>query len=118
MSFGKKLKYLREMREWTLEDVANLYNKKFNAKMSKGALSRYENDLQEPMINSVVKFAKLFNVSPNYLLDMGEDDDTQEIVDFVSTNPAAKIFFDTAKNCTASDIIKAIKILEALKEDK
>lgn len=118
MTFGRKLKYLREMREWTLEDMANLYNQKYDAKMSKGALSKYENDVNEPMINTVVKFAKLFNVSPNYLLGIEENDETQEIIDFVSTNPAAKIFFDTAKNCSAADIIKAIKILEALKEDK
>ena len=118
MTFGKKLKYLREMKEWTLDEAAMLYNKKFDAKMSKGTISRYENDLQEPMLNSVIKFAKLYNVSPSYLLDIEESEETQDIIDFVNTNPAAKIFFDTAKNCSASDIIKAIKILEALKEDK
>ena len=118
MTFGKKLKYLREMHEWTLEEVANLYNKKFDANISKGQISRYENDLHEPMLNVVIKFSKLFNVSPSYLLGVEEDDETQSIIDFVNTNPAAKIFFDTAKNCSAADIIKAIKILEALKEDK
>ena len=118
MTFGKKLNLLRISRGWTLDEVAALYNQKYSAKMSKGALSRYENGLQEPMINVVVKLAKLFNVSPNYLLDLEEDEDTQEIVDFVNSNPAAKIFFDVAKGCSASDIIKAIKILEALKEDK
>lgn len=118
MTFGSKLKYLRLSRGWTLDEVAKLYNKKFDANISKGALSRYENGLNEPMINVVIKFSKLFNVSPNYLLGLEEDEDTQEIVDFVNTNPAAKIFFDTAKNCSASDILKAIKILEALKEEK
>ena len=68
MTFGTKLHYLRKARGLTLDEVAALYNKMFDAKMSKGAISRYENDLQEPMINAVIKFAKLFNVSPNYLL--------------------------------------------------
>ena len=65
--FGKILKELRERNGYSMDKLIELYNKRFNGKMNKSTLSRYENNLQEPMYTVVVNMAKLFDVSVDYL---------------------------------------------------
>lgn len=65
--FPQKLKELREEKGYSMDKLAELYNNKFNGKMNKSTLSRYENGLQEPIYTVVVNLAKLFNVSVDYL---------------------------------------------------
>lgn len=65
--FGKRLKELRELNGYSMDKVIELYNNKFNGKMNKSTLSRYENGLQEPMYTVVVNLADLFCVSVDYL---------------------------------------------------
>lgn len=67
MSFGKILKQLRESNGYSMDKLVELYNIKFNGKMNKSTLSRYENELQEPMFTVIVNLAKLFNVTVDYL---------------------------------------------------
>ncbi len=67
MTFGKILKRLREGNNYTMDRLIELYNNKFNGKMNKSTLSRYENGLQEPMFTVVVNLAKLFNVTVDFL---------------------------------------------------
>ena len=67
MSFGKTLKQLRESNGYSMDKLVELYNIKFNGKMNKSTLSRYENELQEPMFTVIVNLAKLFNVTVDYL---------------------------------------------------
>ncbi len=65
--FGKRLRELRERDGYSMDKLIELYNDKFNGKMNKSTLSRYENGLQEPMYTVVVNFANLFNVSVDYI---------------------------------------------------
>ena len=65
--FGKRLKELRERNKFSMDKVIELYNERFNGKMNKSTLSRYENGLQEPIYTVVVNLAELFNVSVDYL---------------------------------------------------
>lgn len=65
--FGKRLRELRERNDYSMDKVIELYNTKFNGKMNKSTLSRYENGLQEPMYTVVVNLAELFGVSVDYL---------------------------------------------------
>lgn len=67
-SFGDNLKALRSEAGYSLEALAKLYNEKFNGKLNKSTISRYENGLQDPIITVVKNFAELFNVSSDYLL--------------------------------------------------
>lgn len=60
--FGDKLKELRKSRQLSMDELATKYNTKFNGKLNKGTLSRYENNLQEPMINVVKNLAEFFGV--------------------------------------------------------
>lgn len=66
--FGKRLKLIRKDRSYTLDSLANEYNKIFDARLNKGTLSKYENEKQEPMISVVNNLATLLNVNTDYLL--------------------------------------------------
>ena len=65
--FSKRLKSLREDKALSMDNLIELYNKRYNAKMNKSTLSRYENGTQEPIYTVVINLAKFFNVSVDYL---------------------------------------------------
>lgn len=67
--FGDKLKLIRKSKGFTLDSLAELYNKTFDAGLNKGTLSKYENNKQEPMISVVDNLATLLGVSVDFLLD-------------------------------------------------
>lgn len=66
--FGKRLKELRERNNFSMDKLVEIYNNKFDARMNKSTLSRYENNLQQPMYTVVVQLAELFSVSVDYLI--------------------------------------------------
>ena len=67
IQFSERLKELRLSHNYSMDKLIELYNAKFNGKMNKSTLSRYENGLQEPMYTVVVNLAKLFNVTVDYI---------------------------------------------------
>ncbi|MBR6523490.1 MAG: helix-turn-helix domain-containing protein [Clostridia bacterium] len=73
--FGKRLKELREGRELSMDKLVELYNNKYDAKMNKSTLSRYENGLQDPIYTVVVNLADFFNVSVDYISGREADAD-------------------------------------------
>lgn len=66
--FGIRLRQVRKEKGLTLDELAELYNSKFNGGLNKGTLSKYENGKQEPMISAVDNLATILNVSIDYLL--------------------------------------------------
>lgn len=66
-TLGDRLKNLRKEKKYTLEQVA----KKLNT--TKISISRYENNLREPKGETISQFAKLFNVSTDFLLGHTDD---------------------------------------------
>ena len=71
--FGLRLKELREQRGYSMDKLIELYNQRYNAKMNKSTLSRYENGLQDPIYTVVVNLADFFSVSLDYLTGMDTD---------------------------------------------
>lgn len=67
--FGNKLKEARINKDWTLDELANAYNKRYDGKLNKSTLSRYEHGLQEPMITVVQRLASVLDVTVDFLLD-------------------------------------------------
>ena len=61
-TFGQKLKELRLERNLTQPELAKLMG------VSNGMISFWENDKYEPTANNIVKAAKIFNVTTDYLL--------------------------------------------------
>lgn len=73
MNFGQKIKKLRNEKGWTQEYVAEQLN------ISIPALSRYESGTYEPKSLSIVSdFAKLYNVSSDYLLGLEVEYDEKD----------------------------------------
>lgn len=66
--FGQRLRELRTEHCLTMEQFCERFNRQFGTKISKCTISRYENSVQEPMLNTVELIAKFFNVSPVYLI--------------------------------------------------
>ncbi len=67
--FGDKLREIRKSKNYTLEQLADEYNQRYQGGLNKGTLSRYENSKQQPMIYVVKNLASLLGVSADYLLE-------------------------------------------------
>ena len=65
--FGHKLRELRKRNGYSMDRLAEFYNAKFDGKLNKSTISRYENGLQEPIFTVVRNFAELFSVTTDYL---------------------------------------------------
>lgn len=78
-NFGDKLKECRRAKGLTLEELAQKYNRRFDGGLSKGTLSKYENNKQEPLVSVVGNLTELLDVSTDYLL--GRTDNPQLEVD-------------------------------------
>ncbi|MCQ6562710.1 helix-turn-helix domain-containing protein [Paenibacillus mendelii] len=59
---GKQLRQLRKSHEMTQEQLADFL------KMAKSTISQYENDINEPDLNTLVRIADLFGVSLDELI--------------------------------------------------
>ena len=62
MSLGQRLKQLRQEKSWSQDEFAD------HAQIDGRQVSRYENDKVMPSVDVVIKMAKAFNVSLDYLL--------------------------------------------------
>lgn len=62
VSLGSKLKKLRRDRAWSQDELAH------HAQIDGRQVSRYENDRVVPSIDVIMKMAKAYNVSVDYLL--------------------------------------------------
>lgn len=59
---GKQLRRLRKSHEMTQEQLADYLQ------MAKSTISQYENDINEPDLNTIVRIADLFGVSLDELI--------------------------------------------------
>lgn len=62
--FATRLRELRTEKKLSMRQLAE----KVNA--TDGAISNWENDINEPKISNLVKLAKVFGVSADYLLGL------------------------------------------------
>jgi len=62
VSLGKKIKSLRQERNWSQDEFA------YQAQIDGRQVSRYENDKVVPSIEVIIKIAKAFNISIDFLL--------------------------------------------------
>jgi transcriptional regulator with XRE-family HTH domain len=67
MSFGKRIKRLREDKGVRQEDVGKMFN------VSKSAVSQWENDIRTPDMDIIIKLADYFDVSTDFLLGRTDD---------------------------------------------
>ena len=67
-AFGSRLSELRTSKNMTQTELG------VELDLSGPAISRYENGLDEPSFDTVLKIAKLFGKDPNYLLGWTEEE--------------------------------------------
>lgn len=105
MSFGRKLKLLREGRKMYQSELAELLN------LAPSSISMYEKDERDPDTSTVKKIAEIFNVSTDYLLGVN---DTKEINEPIEIAASMK---DKADLSQMSDKDKAyiLDLIERLK---
>ena len=75
-TFCLNLRNARKASKMTLQELSEKYNQRFNGKLSRGTLSKYENGRQEPMISVVYNLSVLLGVSVDYLID-GDETNTE-----------------------------------------
>lgn len=125
-SFSERLKQLRQQFGWTQDDLANKMG------VSRSTIAGYEakSKLREPDFETVQKLANLFDVSVDYLLGRTDSretpqhdkintsaDEVTELLETLHKRPEMKMLFSITKNATKEDIEKAVKIIEALKDN-
>lgn len=74
-NFGDKLYALRKSRELTLDELSEKLNNLSDYKVSRSAISRWENDKTEPSATAISLYAKLFSVDMNNLLNVDKRGD-------------------------------------------
>ena len=90
-----------------MEKLTEIYNKRFNAKMNKSTLSRYENGTQDPIYTVVVNLAKLFNVSVDFIT-------CNEEISITKSNNEARSYTEQKilSNCQQLNEIGQKKVLD------
>ena len=78
--FGERLRHLREHQELSQGEAA------YRLGISQNTYSRYERDVREPDFKTLIKIAKFYNVSIDYLLgnEVAENIDMVDIYNFFS----------------------------------
>lgn len=63
MKFADKVRYLREQKGLTQEELAKLSN------ISQAAVTHYEKGVRKPSTNTMIQLAKVLSVDPKELTD-------------------------------------------------
>ncbi|HIU39818.1 MAG TPA: helix-turn-helix transcriptional regulator [Candidatus Aphodocola excrementigallinarum] len=103
MKFSDNLRMLRAKYKLSQQDIGDIVG------LTGGAVSRWENELTQPDNDSLIKLAKYFNVSTDYLL--GIEKNKEEI------DPLDDILFSKAKDLSDEDKKAVLGIINALKKD-
>ena len=70
MSIGTRIRSLRKSKKMTLEELANQLNSRNSSSgFTKGRLSKWENDREEPKLSSLNQVAQFFNVDIDYFFN-------------------------------------------------
>lgn len=104
--------------------------------ISTGLISQWKNRAQKPSAIKLQKVANYFGVTVDYLMGNEQkerpaqnvqvrdendnivvlDDETRDLIDSFRSKPEMKMLFSVSKNATKEDIIRTVKIIEALKD--
>lgn len=97
--------------------------------ISQSNFTEWKKGRSNPKYEALSLIADYFDVSVDYLLGNDTiraydennnlvviDDETRSIIDSLRSQPEMKMLFSVTRKATKDDIIKAVKIIEALKE--
>ena len=78
-NFGNKLLELRKSHDYTIDELVEKLNNVSDYKISRSAISRWENNKSEPTATAISLYAKVFNTDMNALL--GIDRSNAKMID-------------------------------------
>lgn len=119
MRFAENLRTLRKARGLTLKQLGELVG------VSEASVSQYENEKRQPDNEMLLKLAEALDTSVSELL--GEEikkqpvsigDELIEILEACRERSDLRILFKLSKDATSEDVLKAIAIIKALKNDE
>lgn len=73
---GKRIKELRDKRKLSQSELADKMNSQFTTNLNKGRVSKWENGLGEPRLDTTRHLAIFFHVSLGYLLGLEQNEST------------------------------------------
>lgn len=123
MTVGERIKLARETKNLSQTDLANA------CKISKQTLYKYENNIITNIPSDKIEvIANYLSISPAYLMGwetdnkdtnnkLADDEELQEYLEELKNRSEMRMLFSLAKGATKEDVEKAVKIIEALKED-
>ncbi|WP_126430076.1 helix-turn-helix domain-containing protein [Brevibacillus marinus] len=82
---GQRIRLLRKMRNMTQADLAEALN------LAKTTISSYENDINEPNHEMLIKLADFFHVSVDYLIGRTDTHEQAEVEIMLSKEQLKKI---------------------------
>lgn len=104
MNIGERLCELRQEKGYMQKDVAEILN------VAPNTLSGYEKNIRKPDTETIIKMAKFYNVSSDYLLGINEKPTNNEYVKFARELEE--------KNIKISDLRIALDTILRLKDNK
>lgn len=119
--FSKRLKELREKNGYSMDKLIELYNSKYDAKMNKSTLSRYENGLQDPIYTVVVNLADFFGVSVDYITCKSNAAENTDEKDDITFDDFTFAMYDEAQHLTEEDkqaLLQMARLLKSKTEKK
>lgn len=66
--FSNNLKWLRNLKDLTLDELSKCVNEQFDVSINKGMLSKWENEKGEPSLQYAIILANFFNVTVDFLI--------------------------------------------------
>ncbi|WP_411735034.1 helix-turn-helix domain-containing protein [Paenibacillus sp. M2] len=115
---GKIIKSLRNKHKLSQDELAEKLNQKFNTTINKGMISKWENDLGDPRLDTVRHLSVFFNVSLDYLL--GRTDEPKDTISDEKDAPLDENYRKIerfARKVSPDVLKKAVKLLDAAFED-
>lgn len=73
-TFAEKIKNLRNEKKMSLDQLVAEFAKRYDSKISKSSISRWENGLASPSIDDASIYADYFSVSLDWLMDIQTSD--------------------------------------------
>lgn len=124
MSFNETLKKARKAKGLTQDDVAQALGAKNTT------ISNWENGVSRPDVDTLVLLCRLYEISPNDILEYYNDElsdaeqryyldpEAAEIAQEVQSRPELKILFDASRKVSAGDLELVINMIDRLKKNE
>lgn len=109
---AESLKNLRAKYGLTQEEMAKI------CEVSTVSISKWERGISQPRMGVIEKLSRHFKIQKSSIIDgtFMESDERTELLNMAfDGRPELRVLFDVAENASSDDILKAIKILTALK---